>query len=159
MKLIPKTPMWIAIYVALGLAATVLFGLLIGVLSQVENWSRDFTTNTAATDDNASDSRLRPIDSASSPAELKDVVIAETSKLPNWELVEQIEEDGAAKLHFVRTTGLWKFKDDIRVQIGPIESGGSRLTAESRSRVGKGDLGQNPRNLRELHAAVRQAEH
>jgi uncharacterized protein (DUF1499 family) len=59
-------------------------------------------------------------------------------------------------LHFVRTTPLMRYKDDIRVRIVPAASG-SRVSAESRSRIGRGDLGQNPRNLRELLAAVRGA--
>jgi uncharacterized protein (DUF1499 family) len=157
MNLIPKAPMWVALYVALGLAAIVFLGLLIGVLSQVENWSRDFTTNTAATDEKSADPHLRPIDSALAPPELAKQVIVAAGKLPRWELADQSEADGVAKLHFIRTTGLWKFKDDIHVQIESTP-GGSQLSAESRSRVGKGDLGQNPRNLRELLAAVRQAE-
>ena len=143
---------------ALTVAGVGFIALVIGVLSQVENWSRDFTTNAAATDENASDPRLRPIDSVQTPAELAKLVIEASGKLSRWELAEQAEEGGAVTLHFIRTTGLWKFKDDIRVQIESKSSGGSRLTAESRSRVGKGDLGQNPRNLRELLAAVRQAE-
>jgi uncharacterized protein (DUF1499 family) len=49
-----------------------------------------------------------------------------------------------------------KYRDDIRVQIEPAAEG-TRLSAESRSRVGKGDLGQNPRNLRELLDKVRPA--
>ena len=148
--------MWIALYVGLGLTAIVLLALLIGVLTQVENWSRDFTTNTAATDAGSADPRLRPIESAQAPAELAKLVIAASGKLPHWDLAEQTETGGAVNLHFIRTTGLWKFRDDIRVQIEPAPGGGSRLTADSRSRVGKGDLGQNPRNLRELLEAVRE---
>lgn len=149
--------MWIVLYVALAFAAIVILGLLIGVLSQVENWSRDFTTNSAATDENAADPRLLPIDSARAPAELATRAIEAAATLPRWELAERTAADGALKLHFIRTTRLWQFKDDIHVRIEPMANG-SRLTAESRSRVGKGDLGQNPRNLRELLSAVRQGE-
>ena len=155
MKLTPKSSMWIALYVGLGLTAIVFLALAIGVLTQVENWSRDFTTNTAATDEAAADPRLRPIESPRAPAELGKLVIESASKLPHWELAEETASGDAVKLHFIRTTGLWKFKDDIRVQVEPAPGGGSRLTADSSSRVGKGDLGQNPRNLRELLEAVR----
>jgi uncharacterized protein (DUF1499 family) len=156
MNLTARKSMWIALYSGLGLAAIVFLALLIGVISQVENWSRDFTTNTAVTDEASPDPRLRPIESSQSPAELAKLVVAKAGGLPHWELAKQAESNGAADLHFIRTTGLWKFKDDIRVHIQPAGSG-SRLTAESRSRVGKGDLGQNPRNLRELLAAARSA--
>lgn len=149
--------MWIALYVGLGLAAIAFLAFVIGVLTQVENWGRDFTTNSATTDANAPDLRLRPIESAAAPAELAKLVVSVTGKLPHWELAEQSEASGTVKLHFIRTTGLWKFKDDICVQIEPAHGGGSRLTAESRSRIGKGDLGQNPRNLRELLEALQPA--
>jgi uncharacterized protein (DUF1499 family) len=49
---------------------------------------------------------------------------------------------------------LFRFKDDITVRV--INRGSERvLAAKSRSRVGKGDLGQNPRNLKQLLEAVR----
>ena len=147
--------MWIALYVVLGLAATVILAILVGALLQVEDWRRDFTTNTAAIVEDSPDPRLRPMESQLAPAELAKIVAAAANVLPRWELAEQSEEDGTVELHFVRSTPLWKFKDDIRVHIDPTENGGSLLTAESRSRVGKGDLGQNPRNLRELLAAIR----
>ncbi len=74
--------------------------------------------------------------------------------LPKWRLESRRDEGGSIKLHFVRTTGIMRYQDDIHVVIAPLAVG-SRLNANSRSRVGKGDLGQNPRNLRELLGAVR----
>jgi uncharacterized protein (DUF1499 family) len=149
--------MMTALWVSLGLVVLLVLAALIGALIQVENWSRDFTTNSAATDESSPDPRQRPIESARPPAELAEVVVAAATKLPRWNLNERIDSDNQVELHFIRSTALWRFKDDIRVRLEPTDTGGSRLTAESRSRVGKGDLGQNPRNLRELLEAVRQA--
>ncbi|MFK8111816.1 MAG: DUF1499 domain-containing protein [Rubripirellula sp.] len=37
----------------------------------------------------------------------------------------------------------------------PDGSGATRVEAQSQSRVGKGDLGQNPRNLKEIMSELR----
>jgi uncharacterized protein (DUF1499 family) len=140
------------IYVAIG-AAAVLLVLVVFAAVQVEDWRRDLTTNVAATAE-AGDERLRPIEATLPSAELAERALAAVQALKNWRLQSRAEEAGRIELHFVRTTPALRFKDDIRVRIEP-HGGGARLTAESRSRIGLGDLGQNPRNLRELLAAVR----
>src|SRR5204863_3064005 len=91
------------------------------------------------------------------PAALADRVEVAVRPLANWKLISRLAQDGHVELHFVRSTRLVRFQDDIHVRIGPVPAGGSVLHADSRSRIGKGDLGQNPRNLRELLAAVRQS--
>lgn len=69
--------------------------------------------------------------------------------LRRWE----VEASSGGAVQAVRTTRLFKFKDDVAVKIsGSGEE--SHATFESASRVGNSDLGQNPRNLRELFAAV-----
>jgi len=145
-----------AIYILLALAVLVALPLAIVLLTQVENWSRDLTTNFAVTDDSSPDPRLRPIRTQLSPGDLAARVEGEARKLPRWELAKHTANH-LIELHFVRTTPMLRFQDDIRVRIEPSPEGGSLLTAESRSRVGKGDLGQNPRNLRELLEAVRKS--
>ena len=71
--------------------------------------------------------------------------------------VAEHAESPAIALHLVRSTRLIGFRDDVWVLLEERpDAGGVRLHAESRSRVGKGDLGQNPRNLRELLGWVRQ---
>lgn len=149
--------MWIALYIALGLAATLAIGVALVLFTQVEDWSRDLRINVAATSDDSPDERLRPLRAPLAPAELADRVELAAGKLPGWTLESRLAEGKAIRLHFVRTTPLLRFKDDIRVTIEPQSDGGSLLQAESRSRVGKGDLGQNPRNLRELVTAVARA--
>jgi hypothetical protein len=61
-------------------------------------------------------------------------------------------------LRATRTTRLWRFVDDIglefRAASGPGGTG-TEVTGSSRSRVGKGDFGQNARNLREALRAIR----
>ena len=52
-------------------------------------------------------------------------------------------------MNLIRVTPIMRFTDDITV-ILRNEKEGTRVKATSQSRVGKGDLGQNPRNLKEL---------
>ena len=145
---------WIALYVSITVAIVLVLAIALILVTHVEDWSRDLTINPAATSDNARDERLRPIVTNASPAGMAKWVVQAAESLPRWELVERTDEAAAIRLHFVRQTGLVGYKDDIRVRI-EASDGGSRLSAESRSRVGKGDLGQNPRNLRELLGQVR----
>lgn len=56
-------------------------------------------------------------------------------------------------LHLLRRTRMFRFVDDIKVTLVPTAAG-TRVHAESRSRVGSGDLGQNRRNILELWKAI-----
>ena len=138
------------------------FGLLLLVtvivlLLKVDDWSRDLNTNFAATSDDARDPRLRPIHSNRSVKELAKITRDAAAPFAHWKLKsedDQPDEDEFATLHFERSTALFGFRDDIVVRIRKSVDG-CELTAESRSRIGRGDLGQNPRNLVELLEAIR----
>jgi uncharacterized protein (DUF1499 family) len=85
------------------------------------------------------------------PGAVLDATERAISSLPRWSL----ESRNANGLHAVRATAILRFKDDVRVTAEPNdEPGRTRLTLESASRVGKSDLGQNHRNLRELLEAL-----
>ena len=63
--------------------------------------------------------------------------------------------DAAKKeIYAVVTTKMWKFKDDVTVQIRPAQPSGSVLWIRSTSRLGKGDLGANARHVMDLVEAV-----
>jgi uncharacterized protein (DUF1499 family) len=146
-------------YTLVGIACVLIVAGCAWLLFTVDDWSRDLTTNTAATSATAKNPSLRPIESNRPPAELAELISTTAGKIPGWEFVTQEEGRDAIVLHFVRTTRLMRFKDDITVQIRPT-AGQSSLTrwevsAESKSRVGKGDFGQNPRNLAELMDRLR----
>jgi uncharacterized protein (DUF1499 family) len=87
------------------------------------------------------------------PGEALDAAERAISGLSNWSLAGRDDEG----LRAVRTTSLLRFKDDVHVVAEPAnEPGRTRLELTSASRLGKGDLGQNPRNLRELLDALNQ---
>lgn len=86
---------------------------------------------------------------SASPQELMAAVERAIEGLPRWSLLDSDDE----KLSAVRRTRLFRFKDDVTVRVTTLGDG-SEAYIESASRVGKGDLGQNRRNLKELLEAV-----
>lgn len=135
----------------------------------VDDWSRDLTTNRAATTASSADERLRPIDTGATPDAVTRVVSTLCDTAGDWSLGEAAElppdsplpaemnEPPVAAWSLVHTTGIMQYRDDVWLVAEPLDEDRLRLHAESRSRVGKGDLGQNPRNLRELLGTLREA--
>jgi uncharacterized protein (DUF1499 family) len=124
------------------------------LLLLVDDWRRDLTTNVAATAPEAADSLLRPLELTPPVGEVAQLIEAAAAGLRGWQLLEQVSSPDGVELRFVRTTRWLRFKDDIVVRVH--DRGLMReVTAVSASRVGRGDLGQNPRNLRELFSALR----
>lgn len=68
--------------------------------------------------------------------------------LPRWELVEQDIENG--KIRATRQTRVFRFVDDVEIRMKQVNENTVTLDAFSASRVGKGDFGQNARNIREF---------
>jgi uncharacterized protein (DUF1499 family) len=69
-----------------------------------------------------------------------------------WEIANLDAEK--KEIQAVVTTKMWKFKDDVTVQVRPAQPSGSVLWIRSTSRVGKGDLGANTRHVMDLVDAV-----
>jgi uncharacterized protein (DUF1499 family) len=74
--------------------------------------------------------------------------------LRGWRLEER---NTAAELRFTRRTRVFRFVDDVVVHLEPAASG-TLIHVSSKSRLGKGDLGQNRRNILELFRAIRLEE-
>ncbi|MBX7165766.1 MAG: DUF1499 domain-containing protein [Pirellulales bacterium] len=124
--------------------------------TQIDDWSRDLSQNTARTDSAAADPGLHPLRVRASVDDAAVAVAAAAATLPRWAVADRtVSATAGARLAFVRTTPLMRFKDDIVITISPLPEGGVIVDAESKSRVGKGDLGQNPRNIKELFAAIK----
>jgi uncharacterized protein (DUF1499 family) len=118
-------------------------------------WSDGLTKNWARLEDDPSEPALRPIALDLPVAEAIPQVTSAVAALPRWAIVEA--NTPAGTLHVTRRTLVWRFTDDVRLRFEPTADGGCRILGESRSRVGKGDLGQNARNLKELRAALERA--
>lgn len=124
------------------------------VAIQVDDWGRDLVTNVAATAWTATDPDLRPVAVELSPAATAALIASVGDALPRWAFVRRAVTDSMIELQFVRTTRIFRFRDDVTVTV--TDHGDHReVNARSASRLGTGDLGQNPRNLRELTRALR----
>ena len=87
------------------------------------------------------------------PGHLLPIVRRAVEGLPRWSLEasERSAVRGAA-----RTTRLFQFREDVTAKVYP-DPDVTQLEITSASRLGKGDLGQNPRNIEELLRAVDRA--
>ena len=72
--------------------------------------------------------------------------------LPRWRV--EMTDAAAGIVTATRRTRLFRFTDDVTIRLEPA-AGGTRVHVRSQSRVGKGDFGQNRRNVMELFAALR----
>lgn len=123
------------------------------VVFSVDDWSRDFTASAASITADASDPTLRSRVYDRSAEELVAAVRQAASRIRSWEYVGDTEDGNTTLILFVRAGRIWRFKDDVVIRVDDL--GGQRvLTGESRSRIGVGDLGRNPRNLRRLLAEL-----
>ncbi len=113
---------------------------------------RWFTKNWASTSE-GTHRDLTPLVLPLSPADAVEWVRGIVVMLPRWAVVEA----GGAQLHLIRRTRVLGFVDDIRLRFLPAGPG-CLIQADSRSRVGVGDLGQNRRNILELWDAIRAAK-
>ncbi len=147
----PKRRSWIRrIFVSLVIIIAVPFIL---VAIQVDDWRRDLTTNVAETSPRAVDAALRPLVVSASAEAVVQAVRDVAAGLRGWKVTGVAAGQRTTVIHLERKSPIFRFTDDIRVQID--DRGADRLvTAVSRSRVGRADLGQNPRNLKALLGAV-----
>lgn len=82
-----------------------------------------------------------------SPAEVYRVLTDLIADRADWSIEEADEKRGL--IHFIATSRLMRFKDDVNVLILPDEARdkGTRLAIYSRSRVGHSDLGANRKRV------------
>jgi len=124
------------------------------IFSELETWKRNLTSNDARLDSQSDDPHLRPVVVSRSASAVADQIVEWATQQANWSVESQQEQSsGSITLHLTRKTSIMRFIDDIHVQLHS-EGDRTRVEAESRSRFGVGDLGQNPRNLRELVGAL-----
>jgi uncharacterized protein (DUF1499 family) len=74
-----------------------------------------------------------------------DAALHAIQALSRWTLISQRESDGEIRAE--ATTRIMRFVDDVTIQIRQ-NGDGTRVEVRSASRVGRGDFGQNARNIR-----------
>ncbi|MDG2222830.1 MAG: DUF1499 domain-containing protein [Rubripirellula sp.] len=143
----------------------------IPVMFGIKNLQRGLTVNFASLEPADEDPQLRPVNLPQLPEIIADRIESWASDRKGWSVVSsqnasdsraassqaassQQATDQEIQIHLTRTTRLFRFVDDIRVTLNR-EGQGTRIDATSQSRLGKGDLGQNPRNLKEFTQMLR----
>ncbi len=89
--------------------------------------------------------KVIPMYYSTSPTRVLDEVQASFKALDKFALVESDIESKVVK--GTRTTGLFRFVDDIEVSVVANTEFVAKVNVKSSSRVGKGDFGQNARNI------------
>ncbi len=84
------------------------------------------------------------------PEKVLQAAAGAVGSLDHWTIESQTDDE----LHAIRTTRLLRFKDDIWLRVSQTGDGWTQVWIRSKSRVGKGDFGQNARNIRELQDAL-----
>jgi len=74
-----------------------------------------------------------------------DAAMHAINRLSRWTLVGYDESKG--EIHVEARSRLWRFVDDITIRLTDRE-GATVVDVRSASRVGRGDFGQNARNIR-----------
>jgi len=115
---------------------------------------RWFTANRANTA-GPSHPDLRPLELPCLPAEAAGLIAGAVGGMPRWAVVDT--DPGTGTVRLTRRTRLFRFVDDVTVRLELDGADRTKVQAESHSRVGKGDLGQNRRNILELWRAVSRA--
>lgn len=156
----------VSVKMTVGIILAITFGLFALIAMRVDDWSRDWTQNYAELNEDAQRPEMRPVKLDTSPSEVIEKVKNWVERQPNWTWVTTQKYDpptsGApmkpgtsVAIQLTRQTGLFKFTDDVTVMLRKNDDGSVTMNATSQSRLGKGDLGQNPRNLVELVNGVR----
>lgn len=68
--------------------------------------------------------------------------------MPRWNLVSA--QSGSHTLKATHETYVFGFIDDVTIWIEPVTEFVTRVRVRSASRIGKGDFGQNARNIRQF---------
>lgn len=93
---------------------------------------------------------LRPLTVPGTPLTVRHLIGDAIGRLPRWRIVDEND----AVVWATHTTRIFRFVDDVYLLMTPVGDS-VRLEARSASRLGKGDLGQNRRNLTELLTELR----
>lgn len=93
---------------------------------------------------------VQPRQYAVGRAQVFDAAMHAVNRLPRWALVSSRAETGEIRAE--ATTLVLRFVDDVVIRVTE-QGNGTVVSVRSSSRVGRGDFGQNARNIRAFLAA------
>lgn len=133
--------------ILIGLAALV--GLMITfVLVTASIWP---VMNDVTTGETPAYPDVLPQYFSADPPRVYDEALGAVEGLDRWEVASEDRNDGV--IEATRETALG-FVDDVTITVEPQTEFVTIVNVHSRSRVGKGDFGQNARNIREFQAEL-----
>ena len=138
---------------SLIVALAILVACFMSMPLWLENWRRDLTENSARFDDESADLSLTPPLISKPVDQVEEQLKQWADSAPNWNFESSSADGDSIAIHLTHQTRVVRFVDDIRVSLRTV-AGQTRVDAVSSSRFGVGDLGQNPRNLRELREGL-----
>ena len=106
-----------------------------------------FTLNDVTTGETAAYPELAPQVFERPPDEVYAAVREAAASVPRWKVVRT--DDAARVVDVEVRTAFGGFTDDLTARVEP-EGTGARVVVRSRSRVGRGDLGENARHIAAL---------
>ncbi len=115
---------------------------------------RGLTHNRAETQVDHADPSLKTRNYALQTDVLFATVLEAIKTLPRWQVVSQDLKKG--EIIATRTSRLFRFVDDVQIQVLEKTEREIAIDLRSASRVGKGDFGQNARNIRDFLTALDQ---
>ena len=89
---------------------------------------------------------LAPVTLALPPAQAFVQVAAAARSMPGWVIAR--EDAGARIVEGYDTSALFRFTDDVVIEVRPTDTGQSVVHMRSKSRDGRGDLGANAQRIR-----------
>ena len=96
--------------------------------------------------------KVRPQYYTAEPKRVFEESAAAIEAMPRWSVISA--EAGTQTIKATHETYFFGFVDDVTVWIEPVTEFVTRVRVRSASRVGKGDFGQNARNIREFLRAL-----
>jgi uncharacterized protein (DUF1499 family) len=128
------------------IAAAVLVGLIVtGLLVAASIWPVINEVETGATPEYPD---VQPQYYTTEPRRVFDEATAAVEEFEHWTLVSS--DPAQWRIEAERETDVFGFIDDVTVTIEPVTEFVTRVNVRSASRVGKGDFGQNARNIEEF---------
>lgn len=97
---------------------------------------------------------LQPLAVALPAGRVFEAALAVSRTLPRWTVVRA--DPAAGLIEAEARTRFWRFVDDVTIRVAAKE-GRTTVVVRSASRIGRGDLGQNARNIRAFLDALRRA--
>lgn len=134
----------------LFLISAILVGLIIsGMLVAAAVWPVINEVTTGATPEYP---EIQPLYYTANPQRVFEEAEGSVEALERWTVVEA--DSTSATIRAEATTRVFGFVDDVTITIEPVTEFVTRIDVTSASRVGKGDFGQNARNIKTFFAEL-----